>query len=170
MSNQFPAGSYDAVCTGDVQYGTTSNGNDQVGIGLEVHGPEGFEAFMCTAILYFSPNSKQMSIDKLKACGWNGSGDIGEQIKGKPCRIGVKYEEYNGEQKMKVNIYDRSPGIKFDKPMDAAAKTRFLTSLSAAAGGPTKAADNGYPPGWDVDPIGPPQQQAPKGRLSLGNK
>jgi len=168
MSN-FPAGSYDAVCTGEVQYGTTSNGNDQIGLSLEVHGPEGFEAFFCTALLYFSPNAKQMSIAKLKACGWSGSGDIGPQIQGKPCRVGISYEEYKGEQKMKVNIYDRPPGIKFDKPMDEQQKSKFLASLAASAGGPTKPTNNGYPPGWD-DPIGPPADAPPKGRLSLGGK
>lgn|GEM_PF-2139817 len=174
MSNQFPAGSYDAVCTGEVQYGYSSGGNDQVGINLEIHGPEGFESFHCTAILYFSPDAKQMSIDKLKACGWNGSGDIAPQIQGKPCRVGVSYKEHEGKLQMKVNIYDRAPGIKFNNVMDERKKSQFLASLaSSAGGGGTRVKDNGYPAVWDEQDVGPPPDAPPaqaRGRLSLGGK
>lgn len=171
-----PAGNCDAVCTGEVQYGESSKGTEQIGVGLEIGG------HLATAILYFSAEATQYSIPKLKACGWSGSGDIGPQIKGKRCRVSVKYENYTNPEtgetsrNMKINIFDGNGGMKFEKPMDEQRKSRFLTSLAQkAAGSGAPQQVGGYPPSWDQSGPGPaataPQQpQAPTGRFSLGGK
>lgn len=162
-----PAGNYDAVCTGDVQYGETSKGNDQIGIQLDIQG------HLATAILYDTPGARPYTIAKLKACGWTG-GDIGPQIKGKPCRVSVKYEPWTNPEtgetsrNMKVDIYDGSGGITFSKPMSDSKKSQFLASLSQAAG----VAQQGGPDPWEVNGHQPPTQStqtqtAPAGRFSL---
>lgn len=174
-----PAGNYDGVCTGEVQYGQSSNGVDQVGVEVEISIPRGegaFEPSRVTSILYFSSNAKPYSLSKLKACGWSGSGDIAPQIKGKPCRIGIKYEPYTNpetdetKQTMKVNIFDGGGGITFQKPMSDSQKSNFLATLSQGASAPTQA--GGYPASWDQNgpakPIQATPQTQPSGRFSLG--
>lgn len=138
-------GYYDAVCTGEVQFGHSSKGTEQVGIGLMVD-----DTFV-TSILYFSDAAKQASIDKLKACGWSGSGIIADQIKGKTVRVGVKYEEYEGKMQLRVSIFDRSGGMQFQNKMDAQKQASFMKELEAAAKvAPTaKKPAGGYPADWD---------------------
>lgn len=169
QTTKLAAGNYDMICTGEVQYGQSNNGTDQVGIELDIGG------VVVTSILYFSPGAKPFSLTKLKACGWSGNGDIGSQIKGNTVKGRVKYEEYKTDQgelktSMKVDIFDGGGGIVFQKPMSDSQKASFLTGL--AQGAPAAPA-GGYPSTWDSGSASTPATapNGPKaGSFSLGSK
>lgn len=133
-------GFYNAVCTGEVKYGATDKGTKQVGVELKVEGKSVW------AILYFSDKAKEFSIDKLKACGWDGVGAIEPQIKGNAVRAGIKYEEYEGKLRMKVDIFTGGGGFKFKGEMDDGTKADFMKELRAMAGGGAPS----YPKDWDA--------------------
>lgn len=137
--NQLTEGFYNAVCTGEVKYGATDKGTKQVGVELKI------ETTAVWAILYFSEKAKEFSIDKLRACGWDGVGAIEPQIKGQTVRAGIKYEEFEGKLRMKVDIFTGGGGFKFKAEMDDGTKADFMKELRAMAGD-TKPA---YPKGWD---------------------
>jgi hypothetical protein len=143
------AGIYDMLCTGEVQYGTSTAGFDEVAVQVEV------EDRRLTAKMYFSPSSEAFSRAKLKACGYSGTGDIGPQIKGHVVKGSIKHDTYQdkttGEMKvsMKVNIFDgEGGGVQVQKPMSDSQKANFLARLATPGAPPGPG--GGYPPAWDA--------------------
>lgn len=156
MSEQVDlTGYHDGICTGDVQVGYSSNGTEQVAIGIQLKGGPG-DGFTVTSVLYFTADAKDMSIEKLKACGWSGKGMLDAQIKGHPVRVGISYDEYQGKVTMKVNIVDGNRGFKMKNLMTDSAKSDFFARLEAEASAPPKEEQKGYPADWDKPKEGPP--------------
>ena len=86
---------------GSAQYGQTKTGTDQIIIDMDlIDIGERVSVF-----LYFSEKAAPHSMKRLRAAGWQGTNladlsGLGSQ----ECQVSVKYEEYQGEQKMKVEI------------------------------------------------------------------
>jgi hypothetical protein len=162
-------GRHKAICTGEVQTGKTSTGKDQVGIEVEFQdGTKG------TAILYFSEAASRYSIPKLKACGWKGGRNVGEQIKGNEIDVIVKDDAYTnpdtGEEKItrKVEIYDPNSGFVFKEPMTESARDNFFDNLSAQAD--TMSDTTGYPASFDEPAKEKPKAAAPAAKAKGGFK
>jgi hypothetical protein len=140
---RIPAGNYRGVAVaGSEQYGTTSNGNDQIVIDLDL--PDIGEKV--STFLVFSDRSAKYSLDRLRAAGWSGD-DLSnlEGIGSVECEVEVKYEQYNGETKMKVQIVTGGTVTLKDRLDDKgkkafAAKYRDMAKNAA----PKKAPDIGF--------------------------
>lgn len=123
------AGTYRGrAIAGSEQYGTTSNGNDQIVIDLELDTGERVSTF-----LVFSQKAAKYSMDRLRALGWTGT-DLTNLagIDTNEVQVEVRYEEYNGEEKMKVEIRTGSGVVLKDK-MDDNAKKAFGAKFKALA-------------------------------------
>ena len=136
-------GFYDAVCTGEVQFGDSDKGG-QLAVELSI---PSLENTTVTSVLYFSPAAKPYSVAKLKACGWDGEADdIGASVKGNPVRIGVRYEQWEGKEQMRVNIFDDTARrFRFKKTMSDSAKANFMADIKSKVPGQA----GGYPADWD---------------------
>lgn len=122
MSNRIPAGTYRAVAiAGSEQYGQTSNHNDQIVVDLNLLDI----GERVSTFLVFSDKAAQFSIDRLRAAGWKG--DDLSNLAGLgdcECEVEVKYEQYQGEEKMKVQI--RTGGaVKLKDQLDDKGKKAF---------------------------------------------
>ncbi len=115
------------VVAGSEQYGTTPKGTEQ--IVLEVGVPSLARTF--STFLYFSEAAAAMSLDRLRACGWKGD-DISklEGIDTNEIDIHIKYETYDGKERMKVEIATGGGGkIKLDNQMDDKSKRAFAARM-----------------------------------------
>jgi hypothetical protein len=96
------AGTYRAVAVaGSEQYGQTKTGTDQIVLDVDlIDLGERVSVF-----LYFSEKAAPHSMKRLRAAGWTGT-DLAnlEGLGSQECSVVVKYEEYQGEQKVKVEI------------------------------------------------------------------
>jgi hypothetical protein len=130
MSNRIAAGTYRAqAIAGSEQYGTTSNGNDQIVIDLDLLDV----GERVSTFLVFSDKAAQYSIDRLRAAGWKGD-DLSklDGLGSVECEVEVKYEEYQGEQKMKVQI--RTGGaVKLKDQLDDKGKKAFAAKYKDLA-------------------------------------
>jgi hypothetical protein len=155
MSEQsIPGGMYKGRAVfGSEQYGTTSNGNDQIAIDVDVPAL----SRQLTVFLYFSENGAQYAIEKLRACGW--AGDDLADLRGVDANevdVSIKYEPYRGEIKMKVDIYAGGGRVKLDSPMDEKQKRAFAARMKGVIKGGAPAPK---PPANGRQP----QAMAPKG-------
>ena len=131
-SEKIPAGTYKGRgVAGSAQMGMTSTGTDQVAIDLEIPAL----GRVLTTFLFFSDGAKPYSIDRLLALGWDGSDDpsfVG--IDANEVDVVVKYEDYKGEQKMKVEILTGGGGkVTLKDQMSETQKRGFMTALKTAA-------------------------------------
>jgi hypothetical protein len=144
MSTQrIQAGSYRGkAIAGSEQYGQTSNGNDQVVLDLElIDIGEKVSTF-----LVFSDKSASYSIERLRALGWRGN-DLSDLsgIDENEVDVGVAYEDYQGEQKMKVQILTGG-GVVLKNKLDDKGKRAFAAKyadLAKATAPKAAAAANG---------------------------
>lgn len=158
QDDEIPAGEYRARgIAGSEQAGITSNGNDQIGIDLNL-----IELNRTvTTVLIFTDKSEKYSIDRLRALGWQG-GETLAGIDANEVKARIKYEVYAGDdgqpkRQMKVEVVTGGGRFVFDKPMDDQQKRGFFARLNqiagsapAGAGGAKGApAGNGYPADWD---------------------
>jgi hypothetical protein len=113
---------------GSEQYGTTNNGTDQIAIDLDLDGGHRVSTF-----LYFSDKAAKYSIQRLRSLGWQGS-DLSNLvgIDANDVDVEIKYEEYQGELKMKVNIVAGGT-VTLDKPLDDKGKKAFAARFKALA-------------------------------------
>ena len=96
----------------------------------------------CSIVLHFSEKAKPFSVEKLKAIGWEG-GDLEFARCSNEVTVAVRYEEWQGEQKMKCDILYGGGSIKA-RPIDPAKKRAFAASLAASMGAtPAKASGLG---------------------------
>lgn len=139
------AGTYKGrAIAGSEQYGKTSNGNDQIVLELDIGGGVTVSTF-----LYFSDAAAPYAIKRLRACGWTGD-DLSSLVgvDANEVDVAVKYEEYKGEQKMKVDIVTGGT-VTLETPLDDKEKRAFAarfkglaaSSRPATNGGPAKAED-----------------------------
>lgn len=131
MSNarRIQAGTYRGQAVeGTEQYGTTSNGNDQIVIDLQlVDIGEKVSAF-----LVFSEKSAPFSMERLRALGWQGT-DLSDLrgIARNIVDVEVKYETYQGQEKMKVEI--RTGGVALKDKLDDKGKKAFAARYAQLA-------------------------------------
>lgn len=129
MSEEIPAGYYTARgVKGSEQFGTTSNGNRQIAINLDV-AELGREL---TTFLVFSEKNTPYETERLRALGWTGDDKL-TGIDANEVTVAVKYEPYQGEQKMKVQIVTGGGTVKLKDTMDEKQKRSFLVELSRIA-------------------------------------
>lgn len=145
MSNRIEAGNYRGkAIAGSEQYGTTSNGNDQIVIDLDLLDV----GERVSTFLVFSEKAAPYSMKRLRACGWEGT-DLSNLsgIDKNEVDVEVKYEEYQGEMKMKVQIVTGG-SVVLENQFDEKGKKAFAAKFAnlakattpktppAAAGGP----------------------------------
>lgn len=113
---------------GSEQYGETSNGHEQIVIDLDLETGDRVSTF-----LVFSDKSAKYSMDRLRALGWTGT-DLTNLagIDANEVDVEVKYETYQGEEKMKVQIRTGS-GVVLKDVMDANKKKAFGAKYKALA-------------------------------------
>jgi hypothetical protein len=129
MSEQIQAGTYKGrAVAGSAQYGHTSNGNEQIALDLSVPAL----GRTLTTFLYFSDAAAPWSLERLKACGW--AGDNVTDLAGidkNEIDIQVKYEEWNGQPKLRVEILTGSGGkVQLADQMDDKTKRAFGARMS----------------------------------------
>lgn len=148
---------------GSEQYGSTTNGNDQIALNLDL-----FEiGQQVTTFLVFTDASAQFGIDRLRALGWEGD-DLSNLagIDKAEAQVQIKYEEYQGKQQMRVQILTGG-GVVLQNQMNDASKrafaAKFKSLATASRAGTAKPAGSGaeFPFGAN-NPTGqpPPQQRA----------
>lgn len=123
MSNRIAAGNYRGrAIKGSEQYGQTSNGNDQIVIDLDL--PDIGEKV--STFLVFTDKAAQYSLDRLRACGWKGD-DLSnlDGIDANEVDVEVKYEMYQGQEKMKVQIVTGGGAVKLKDQLDDKGKKAF---------------------------------------------
>lgn len=127
---RIPPGVYKGrAIAGTEQYGTTSNGNDQIVLDLEL--PDIGEKVSC--FLVFSDKSAPYSVERLRALGWRGD-DLSrlDGIDANEVDVEVRYEEYKGERKMKVEIRT-SGGVVLKDKLDDKGKRAFAAKYAQLA-------------------------------------
>ena len=128
-----PAGKYKVRAVhGSEQYGRSSGGTEQINVDVEFIGGEQ-EGATATVFLYLSDAAVEYSIAKLRALGWKG--DKISELTGlgdTEAHALVKYETYQGEERMKVDILAGGMGrVKVGNPMDPRAKSALDARLAA---------------------------------------
>jgi hypothetical protein len=96
--------------------GLSPNGKHEMMIDVEFK-HEG-EVYRRTTVLYFSQEAAPYSTARLRACGWKGD-DLSEPLAGlgaNEIEIEVSYEEYEGKQRMKVQIASGGGQFKTKNP------------------------------------------------------
>lgn len=117
-----PAGSYRAkAVAGSEQYGQTKNGNDQIVLSMDLLDI----GETVSVFLYFSDAAAPHSIKRLRRAGWSGD-DLSNLVGlgSVECSVSVKYEDYQGEQKMKVEI-ESGGTVVLETQLDDKAKKAF---------------------------------------------
>lgn len=133
---------------GSEQYGTTSNGNDQIVVDVDLTDI----GTRVSTFLVFTDKAAQFSIDRLRALGWDGN-DLTNLtgIDRNEVDVVVKYEMYNNEQKMKVEILTGGGRVSLQNQMDDRGKrafaARFNKLAAAAAPKPGNGGDTSFPHG-----------------------
>ena len=107
---------------GSEQYGQTKNGNDQIVIDLNLLDI----GEKVSTFLVFTDKAAEYSLDRLRACGWKGD-DLSnlDGIDANEVEVEVKYEQYNGETKMKVQIITGGGAVKLKDQLDDKGKKAF---------------------------------------------
>lgn len=130
-AHRIAAGTYRArAIAGSEQYGQTTSGNDQIVIDLDLLDI----GEKVSTFLVFSDKAAQYSIDRLRVAGWTGDdlanlvglGDV-------ECEVEVKYEMYNGDEKMKVQIRTGGGAVKLKDVLDEKGKKAFAAKYKAYA-------------------------------------
>lgn len=129
-ARRIQAGTYKARgIAGSEQHGTTSNGHDQIVIGLDL-----FElGEKLSTFLVFTDKSASFAIDRLRALGWKGT-DLCDLrgIDSADVDVEVRYEMYQGQEKMKVEIRT-SGGVVLKDKLDDKGKRAFAAKYAALA-------------------------------------
>lgn len=120
---------------GSEQYGTTKKGDEQIAIDVEI------PSLGCsyTTFLYFTEAAAPYAIERLRACGWQGN-DISKLagIDKNEITVGIKYETYQGKERMKIDIATGGGRVQLENPLDERAKRAFaarMQSFLKGAGG-----------------------------------
>lgn len=146
--NNIPAGFYNArAIPGTEQFGSSDNGA-QISFQVDM-----FEIKrQATTILAFAGKAKDISVDRLKAAGWDGNAAGLTGLGSKEFQVEVKYETYNGKEQMRVEI--KTSAFAFKKPLGETEKRVFMAEIAALAktlGGTNgAAAPASYPKDWDA--------------------
>jgi hypothetical protein len=129
MSQRIEPGIYRGkAIAGSEQYGETKNHNDQIVLDLQLDTGDTVSTF-----LVFSEKAAPWSIKRLRALGWQGDNlaDL-TGIDSSEVDIEVKYEEYQGEMKMKVQIMVGGT-VTLENQFDDKGKKAFAAKHAALA-------------------------------------
>lgn len=155
---------------GTEQFGLSGTGGEQISVELEVQVSDQ-ESVRLTTILAFSGKAMAISIDRLKALGWDGSNEL-RGLDRNEVDVEVKYElnpqKPDQPPQLRVEIKTNGGRFAFKAPMAEQEKRGFMSKLAqeakrldagapAPAQAPRQAAPqqgNGYPPSWDDGPRG----------------
>lgn len=137
MANKIPAGTYKGRgVEGSAQTGRSSNGTEQVAIDLDI--PE--LGRQLTTFLYFSEEAAPYALERLRALGWDGSDDASfPGISTNEVDVKVWYENYKGEDKLKVDIVTAGGRVVIKDRMNEKEERGFmqrLKQLDKVHGGP----------------------------------
>lgn len=129
MSQRIEAGVYRGkAVAGSEQYGQTTNGNDQIVLDLQLETGDTVSTF-----LVFSEKAAPWSMKRLRALGWQGNNlaDL-TGIDSSEVDVEVRYEEYQGEMKMKVQIVAGGT-VTLENQFDDKGKKAFAAKHAALA-------------------------------------
>lgn len=152
-SHAIPAGFYQGrAVAGSEQYGVSKNGNDQIALDIAI--PSLNSTF--TTFLSFSEAAAPYAIERLRVCGWKGN-DVTKLvgIDANEVTVQVKYETYDGKERMKVDIATGGGRITLENQMDEKSKRAFAARMKAFADGtapktaPAAKKRNNADPGFD---------------------
>lgn len=131
-----PAGYYQGrVVAGEGAFGETKRGDVEAVIPMVITGGDLEAPERVTVRLYFSEKAEKYSVEKLRAIGWKG-GDLTFADCPNEVTVAVKYELYEGEERMKADIMT-GPVV---KPLEPARARAFSARLAGLVGTPAKAA------------------------------
>lgn len=131
MSEDIKAGTYKGrAIAGSERFGVSSNGTEQCSFSIDV--PELGRSL--STVLSFSEAATPFALERLRACGWqDGDGTLFKNIAKNEINVIVKYEEWQGQQKMKVEILTGNGGITFQNPMSQQQVSRLGAYLNGKA-------------------------------------
>lgn len=156
MSNEqtIPAGFYKGrAIGGSEQYAVSSQGTEQIAIDVDVPSLNR----QLTVILHFSDAAAPYTIEKLRACGWQGD-DLSNLagIESNEIDVAIKYDTWEGKTRMKVDISTGGGRIKLENTMGEQQKRAFAARMKSVIKG--EAALSGRAP---TAPRGPSSPRAP---------
>lgn len=128
-SHRIPAGIHRAkAVAGSEQYGETSNHHDQIVIDLAF-----VDGYRASTFLVFSEAAAPYSMQRLRALGWTGTNlaDL-TGIDTNEVDVEVRYEMYQGEEKMKVQIVSGGTVV-LKNTFDEKGKKAFAAKYAALA-------------------------------------
>lgn len=134
MASKLIAGVYKGRAMPETaKLGTTENGHDQIGFMVQISRGGGHRDIV-PMYLVFSDGPKgsaKYSMERLRALGWEGSDlrdlrTIGKNL----VDVRVDYEEYQGEEKLRVEIVT---GLRMDRPMTDKVAEGFASRFRALA-------------------------------------
>lgn len=132
-----PAGYYQGrVVAGEGAFGETRKGDAEAVIPMVITGGDLEAPERVTVRLYFTEKAEKYSVEKLRAIGWRG-GDLTFADCPNEVTVAIKYEMYDGEERMKADIAT-GPMV---KPLEPAKARAFSARLAGLVG--TKAAAPG---------------------------
>lgn len=149
MTHRIAAGTYRGRgIAGSEQYGTTSNGNDQIVVDLALIDI----GEQVSTFLVFSEKAAPYSVERLRALGWKGT-DLSQLsgIDSQEVEVEVRYEQYQGDEKMKVEIRTGGGRVALKNTLDDKGKKAFaakfaglVKAVPAAAGAAAAKDDIGF--------------------------
>lgn len=133
------AGKYRArAIASSVQWGVSSNNNEQVAVTFEIVGGE-FNGFHTTWVGNFSERGQEIALKALRACGWNGD-DLTDLsgIEANEVELVLKEETYTGSDgvertTVKVQWVNGGGKFEFRKPLDRGGLAAFAAKMKGAA-------------------------------------
>jgi hypothetical protein len=134
-----PAGFYKgrAIACSE-QYSVTNNDNDQIALDLAIPSI----GFAGTTFLVFSEKGAPYAIERLRACGWTGD-DLTKLvgIDNNEIDISIKYETWDGKERMKLEIATGGGRVKLENVMDEKQKRIFAARMKPMLSGSANTAE-----------------------------
>jgi hypothetical protein len=133
VSGKVAAGFYKGrAIAGSAQFAINeSNGNESIAIDVDLG-----EVGQFTTFLHFTDAASPYAIERLRACGWKGD-DLAnlDGIDTNEITVQVKYETYQGKERMKVDIATGGGRIKLENQMSEQQKRAFAARMRGALKG-----------------------------------
>lgn len=132
---------------GSAQYAVNEkNGNESIALDLDLG-----EIGQFTTFLHFTDAASPYAIERLRACGWKGD-DLTklDGIEANEITAQIKYETWDGKERMKVDIATGGGRIKLENQMNEHQKRAFAARMKgflkgSASGPPAPKPSNSTP-------------------------
>jgi hypothetical protein len=118
----------------DVQFGHAKNGSEQIAVMVELLHEE-LEGRKVTWFGSFATDeSTKITMRTLRHLGWTCDDlTVLEGLGSTEVDVVIKYEEYNGKEQMRVNIFSRDARVEMKNPMSEEQKRAFAARMKANA-------------------------------------